>query len=219
VKFAIHSHVFTAAIFVIYFNLTTTHLLPAVEVVSNLGEGSLPGAPISNFSPMGAATSFTTGAGLWEINTISARLAKRSATNPDVLELQILNDNEGSPGSTVIGAMDMTTNLIGGGIYTYGPSAPLTLLGNKTYWLTGQVQSYATYGWNTTASTNDNGISGWSIGNSYYQSPSIGTWVFGSNEPLLFSINAIRVPEPSVLALLIPGFAVTRVSRFPRSRN
>jgi hypothetical protein len=199
--------------------VATSASVHAVQVVSNLGSTLTGGAAIFGTDPvLSNATSFTTGPGSWQINSVTLTIEEPLGTSVDGYVLQVMNDNGGNPGSTVIGTFDMSTNNVTVlGNYTYSPAAPLVLSGSTTYWLAGfPTAADSEYYWWVTDSPNDNGVSGWSIGNLNRTSSNLGaSWVANGNEPNLFSIDATAlVPEPT--SLLLGLIAMGSVGLFGR---
>jgi hypothetical protein len=191
----------------------------AVEVVNNLGSAISGGAAVFGTDPvLSNATSFTTGPGGWQINSVTVKIEEVVGTSVDGYVLQVMNDNGGNPGSTVVGTFDMSSNNVTTlNNYTYSPTAPLVLSGSTTYWLAGfPTAADSEYYWQVTTSFNDNGVLGWSIGDLNRSSNNLGTtWVPNGNEPNLFSIDATSlVPEPT--SLLLGLLAVSGVGLFGR---
>lgn len=201
--------------------VAVTHV-SAIEVASNLTQftpASHTISPGSSFPVI--ANSFTTGPGLWNINSITARLVEPDRVPGTSLQLEILANNGGVPGTTVVGTLDMTANDVGNaGNYPFPPTAPLQLSGNTTYWLAAIPSPANVYLWTLTNSPNDNGILGWSLGDAYFSSANGVAWGATGGFSLLMSIDATSVPEPSTVALTVLALTVLPSRRRrPTSHN
>lgn len=195
--------VVAAALFV-----TTLAPARAATMVNNLGETETGGGSIIGDPSLTIATPFTTGPGLWQIGDLVVRMYDAIGLTPDSLELVIRDDNGGEPGTNIVGNFDMVpidvTTLSN---YPYSPSPAFTLAGNTTYWLVARATALdAAYYWSVTSSPVDNGIDGWSIGDSNLASFDNGfTWNANGAEPGMFSLDATQVPEPNTMVLGLAG--------------
>lgn len=183
----------------------------ATTVVDNLAATITGGGTILGDPSLSIATSFTTGNDPWLINSVSVLMYDAAGLSDDQFYLQIRDDNGGNPGSTVIGSFDTSGTDISPNyqVYTFLPAASIVLQGNTTYWLAALPEFLDTgLYWAVTTSTDDNGVSGWSIGDLNRSSSDQGaSWVANGNEPNLFSIDATSIPEPSSLSLAGLGLA------------
>lgn len=183
----------------------------ASVVTSNLGETQFGNNLTEGVARIGQAQStanrFTAGTGTWSIDGITVKVRDLASATPDNYQLQIRNDASGTPGSSVLGSLNMSTNDIGGSFaeYAYAPSAPLTLTGGS-YWLVAIPLADTTMvQWTNTASTAHAGVSGWSIDDRQWTATDATGTVWTRDPAQLrhqFSVAATLVPEPTSLAAL-----------------
>jgi len=176
---------------------------PAVLVVNNLGGSTVSSERVGVGSGTWCAIPFTTGPGLWSLNSITVRLTEISDHIGTTIAFQIRNNDGGHPSATVVGAFDMTGTDVGSiNNYTFPPTAPLQLAGGNTYWLTALPTASDSYFWHLTQSA-DNGVLGWSIGNVNLYSADMGSsWNSNGTLPPKLSIDATAAPEPTTLVLV-----------------
>ena len=198
-----------------------------IITIDNLGQSTSGFSPVSG--PLGAAESwaairFTTGTGVWQFNSLTARLADQSngnaGLNPDGLQIEVRSDAGANPGGTLLGTLTSTTNIVGQGDYLFSPAASISLNGLTNYWLVAKpTDTNSLYGWIMTDSGADNGQSGWSLADNYIGTPDSGTTWFSSPLPVvpILSIDATltsaAVPEPASVAIIglsFLGFSIRR---------
>jgi hypothetical protein len=181
--------------------LLATAAAHAGIVVSNLDEAS---DMFPSFSGnVWRATSFTTDAQAYTLDTITARLAPQGIF-PAVAVPRLFLDASGVPSGAALetfASQGITTS----GEYTF-ISTGLLLDPNTTYWLAFQGQDPGQTTWAATNSITQSGI--WMIGDVMLRSSDSGsTWTQTDTFVGKFSIAATPVPEPSPLVLTLAGLA------------
>ena len=181
----------------------------AVVVVSNLTD---PGAGVFNVTGLNnsneaLANLFTTGSGMWEINSVTVRFSDNNLNAPpDDFSLSIRLDNAGAPGA-VVGTFDTSVgDVIDSADYTYLATAPFSLSGNTSYFLTAlPTDPDASYSAAVALGTGESSGFGWTIADDNTQSQDGGSsWFDNTGSAMIFSLDATltAVPEPGSLALL-----------------
>jgi hypothetical protein len=175
--------------------------------LSNVGQPSAGSLAVGSDSWL--ATGFFTGNNIGGYVLDSVQLGLTDATrNPSGL-LAMLYDEGGlsvpAPGSslgTLNGPSDPTTT----GVYTFTPSAAITLSPSKNYYVVltaGSAVANGAYNWSYAGANSYNPGGGWSSrGGSFFVSSDGSRWGPGSVVGPQYAINATPVPEPGVLSLL-----------------
>jgi hypothetical protein len=177
-------------------------------IVTNLSEpvnGS--GGIYAAGPPQAYAQGFTTGSQSVELGTVIADLGEASGTFTASAEL--LADNSGLPGSTVLTTFTVPTIPTGSGNFadvTFTPNSNVLLSADTTYWFalfaTGTDTS-AVYRWAYTNTTQAN-LPNYAVSNDGGM-----TWQVGTPPgPFLIQVNS--VPEPTslvLMALAVPAIA------------
>ncbi len=201
----------------------TTQGVAQTVMVSNLTETSNGTVPVSYRPPdfedsasrYSAAASFTTGTAATSLANVTINLGGGSGSDFSVSLYSNTNNNPGSLLATLSGPTAPTTS----GHFVYTPTSLLALAANTTYWWVASVPvSSSTISFNirSTASTAETSSTGWTIGDTWRQQPISGAYNSATG-PLMFSVAASAIPEPSTYAalagLVALGFAVYRRKR------
>lgn len=149
------------------------------------------------------SSSFTTNAsaGSYTLDSVTINLGD-ALTETGGFFLRIMSQTSSRPG-TLIGTLSGETNP-SGGLYTYTPSATITLNANTTYWLVAGVTGTGEYRWLSATGSNQTGD--WTIGNNISTSMNTGSsWTNRNFPPYLFSVTATAIPEPSSSMVITTG--------------
>lgn len=178
-------------------------------VVNNLDETPM---ETTNDVQSWSASSFRTGSAAHTLDGLIARLSGFDGGNEFI---SIYNNSPtNSPGSEVLTFQDNPENLGTNQRFRLIPDSRFELAADTTYWVVfGAIgdgdEHYFDNFW--TASTNQTGDAGWSIGdnlaNSFDQG---GEWIVGPSGAKQLGIEASIVPEPSTsafaIAFMLMGF-------------
>ncbi|MEB3189187.1 MAG: choice-of-anchor R domain-containing protein [Snowella sp.] len=164
------------------------------------------------------SSSFTTGSASYgyTLNSVTLFLALKPDTpvDPGSLFLRLYENASGDPGSAIPGGNFNVPTITSPGQYTFTLTNPQQLASNTTYWLVAGASNIAgTYLWGHTGQSADDGLAGWSIGNTGVYNVNQGNWSsLTGGGTLQFSVNGTvntpptpptNIPEPgSVVALL-----------------
>jgi hypothetical protein len=191
--------------------------------LSNLEQPSAGSFAAGSNSWLAATFGTGTNAGGYVINSIQLAMSNASG-NPSGFQVRVYAaaGGGGYPG-TLLGTLNGSLDPVTAGIYTYTPTATLTLpisgpydivltagtaVGNGAYeWSVAGMNSYnPSGGWNTLGGT-AGGVLTSSNG-----SPS--SWILNGSAFPQFAIDATAVPEPGVLSLFVlGGFLLVRHRR------
>jgi hypothetical protein len=168
----------------------------AALVYDNLGSSQDGSDPVFSFGPL--ADSFRTGTKGGRLTDVEALLMSLSASFTGSIEMNLLADNGGAPGATLVslGSMpfaDVSTTAFDA--YSFAPVVPFFLAANTRYWveLTGSTPNAIQWSWSNDLSAL--GVAGESSFSTVFgvnaNSASFGPYQM-----------AVQVPEPGSLALM-----------------
>jgi hypothetical protein len=175
-------------------------------IVSNLSQTSNGhGTIFAAGPPQEYAQEFTTGSQSVALGTVIALVGDATGTfNPSA---DLVTDNNGQPGSTVVTTFTVPTIPTGTTLQneTFTPNSSVTLSANTSYWFilsaTGTDDS-AFYRWGFTDSTSSTGsgsIGMIGVSQSNGESWTVHPLSFG---PQMLQVNSASVPEPTSLILM-----------------
>lgn len=176
---------------------------------------SSPEGLITATSTAWIAQGFTTSAGAWTLDDVSMRI--QQLTGGGNLLLSIHQDSGSNAPGSLLADLSGNSAPTTAALYTYSPTASLSLLGNTTYWVVGRVTSGgARYRFTRVPGGAPYSTADWSVPTprSLLSANSGSSWVDVGN--FMVSINATEataVPEPGTWAaavLLAAGAALTR---------
>lgn len=155
--------------------------------------------------------SFTVGTAypVWSLESVDLRMWRGGLPGGDLLT-ELRADAAGTPGAWIMTLTGAEPGVVTAN-YNFAPIAPTSLNSGVTYWITASAISIVAggYSWVFTdpQTGNDTGANGWSIGDgSAFSDDQGATWIPTADEPALFAINVVTVPEPATLQLA--GLAV-----------
>lgn len=159
------------------------------------------------------AARFTTGTGVWELNSVE--LAARNYAATANFQVSLYSISGQVPGTKLA---DFTGPNPGAyGNYTYTAASEILLQPGTTYFIVASsTESESFYGWGQTNSSTFTTLPGWSL---YKGNASTVDGVWGPNMDgvtPLFAVTATAVPEPSALVLAALGLGALGVYRFSR---
>jgi len=184
-------------------------------VFDNLGavEGS---DPLLSFGPL--ADSFQTGDGdKFLLSQVTALLKSGSADLVGDVRVSLLADNAGSPGSwlatvgTLSSAAVSTTSF---GAYSFKPTADLQLAGRTTYWLQIDALTPNAVEWAWSSDLSGIGVAGGANANALL---GVSSNFAAAPYQMSVSVQAMPVPEPASLALMLGGIGLVAVAARRRS--
>ncbi len=159
------------------------------------------------------AQQFTTGSQSVELGTVFALLG--DATGTFTASAELVTDNSGTPGTTVLTTFTIPT-IPSGTTYsdeTFTPTSSVMLSANTSYWFilsASGTDTTAFYRWGYTDSTSYTGSG--SIGEIGVSQDNGSTWTTHplSYGPEILQVNTAAVPEPTslvLMALAVPAIA------------
>lgn len=191
--------------------------LKAQTVVSNFSETVQTNITLS--STIWTSVSFTTDGQAYTLDSVSLDVAVASNTSGNFF-VSIYDESNFRPGSLITNGSLTGSDNPTVGTNVYSAAGTVSLAANTAYHIVTGVSSGAgVYAINWTTSTSQTGD--WTLGDARANSGNQGSsWSFSSG-PLIASVNATAVPEPSsfglVLGLTAVGFIATRRRPYMRS--
>lgn len=160
--------------------------------------------PILSYGPL--AISFDSGTAGGTLSDVAAVLRSDSASLVGTLELKLVADNAGTPGTTLATLATLSSASISTssfGLYDFGTLSSASLSANTTYWLEIVADGPAAVEWSWSNDLGGTGVAGQS---SYSQE--LGVLANADGGPYQASITVSAVPEPATGLMLALGLGV-----------
>jgi hypothetical protein len=196
------------------------------SIIQSQGTGILDATNYGPDNDSNLATSFETGPGTWNINSVTLIVAgENNPSSAAGFAFIIADDTDptasvSTPGAT-IGSFNVTGDIAGGAGFpqfsppvTYYPSAPITLAGDSYYWLELIPEEAFQIYWDISADAQPVQVDGWSFDETEALQSSSN---YGNIGPTLYSIDAAPIPEPATMSLL--GIANALLLLRPKPRK
>ena len=175
--------------------------------LSNVDQASAGSLAVGSDSWLAALFITGTNSSGYTLDSIQLEMTSASG-NPSGFTVMIYSKSPSDigvfPGSS-IDTLDGSLNPTTAGIYTYTPALNLTLSASTDYFIVltaGTTVANGAYDWSHADTYSYNPSGGWrTYANVFYSSNGSAPWSSASSNDSQFSINAIPIPEPGVLAL------------------